>query len=100
MRRTIEKMKTQTSQAKITHGEPFTSVAGATSKATRKAALLLFSVAVLLAGGAASVRGQFADDFDPHANDLVTVVVRQPDGKVLIAGSFYHLSPNGGAEVT
>src|SRR6266480_3543318 len=72
-----------------------------TSKATRKAALVLFSVAVLLAGGAAAVRGQSAlDGFDPNANGRVNVVVVQPDGKILIGGTFTTLSPNGGVAVT
>ena len=53
-------MKTHTSQTKATHIATFTSLAGATSRATRKAALLLLSVAVLLAGGVAAVRGQCA----------------------------------------
>jgi len=65
------------------------------------AALFLFSVAVLLAGGAAAVRGQSAlDGFDPNANGLVGVVLVQPDGKVLIGGSFTTLSANGGRKVT
>ncbi len=69
-------------------------------KAARKAARLLFSIAVLLAGGAAAVRGQSAlDGFDPNANGLVTVVVVQPDGKILLGGNFTTLSPNGGAAV-
>ena len=55
---------------------------------------------MLLTGGAASVRGQFADGFDPHANSNVSVVVVQPDGKILIGGQFTTLSPNGGATVT
>jgi hypothetical protein len=72
----------------------------ATSKA-KKATLLLFSVAVLLAGGAAAVRGQSAlDGFDPNANGAVQVVVVQPDGKILIGGDFTTLSPNGGVAVT
>ena len=63
--------------------------------------LLMFSVAVLLAGGAAAVRGQSAlDGFDPNANGAVRVVVVQPDGKILIGGDFTTLSPNGGAAVT
>jgi uncharacterized delta-60 repeat protein len=63
--------------------------------------LLLFSVAVLLAGGAEAVRGQSAlDGFDPNANGSVRVVVVQPDGKILIGGDFTTLSPNGGAAVT
>jgi uncharacterized delta-60 repeat protein len=66
-----------------------------------KKALLLFSVAVLLAGGAAAVRGQSTlDGFDPNANDRVNVVVVQPDGKILLGGDFTMLSPNGGPEVT
>jgi len=65
------------------------------------AALFLFSVAVLLAGGAVAVRGQSAlDGFDPNANGLVGVVLVQPDGKVLIGGSFTTLSANGGRKVT
>ena len=63
--------------------------------------LLLFSVAVLLAGGAPVVRGQSAlDGFDPNANGAVRVVVVQPDGKILIGGDFTTLSPNGGVAVT
>src|SRR5476649_1026745 len=82
-------MKTHTSQTRATHVEPFTSLARATSKATRKAALLLFSVAILLAGGTAAVRGQSAlDGFDPNADNTVRVVVVQPDGKTLIGGNF------------
>src|SRR2546425_9830008 len=72
-----------------------------TSKATRKAALFMFSVAVLLAGGAAAVRGQSAlDGFDPNANGAVNVVVVQADGKILLGGDFTTLAPNGGATVT
>jgi len=69
--------------------------------AARKAALLLFFAAVLLAGGATVVRGQSAlDGFDPNANAPVQVVVVQPDGKLIIAGNFTTLAPNGGATVT
>src|SRR5438067_10693784 len=79
----------------------FTSFPGATSNALRKAALLLFSIAVLLAGGATAVRGRSAlDGFDPNANGTVVAVVVQPDGKILIGGGFSTLSPNGGAAVT
>ena len=71
------------------------------ARATGKAALCLFSVAVLLAGGTAAVRGQSAlDGFDPNANGLIRVVVVQPDGKILIGGDFTTLSPNGGGPVT
>ncbi len=56
---------------------------------------------LLLAGGAAAVRGQSAlDGFDPNANGTIRVVVVQPDGKILIGGDFTTLSPNGGAPVT
>src|ERR1700730_1691081 len=72
-----------------------TSFMKATSKA-KKAIPLLFSVAVLLAGGAAAVHGQSAlDGFDPNANSTVRVVVVQPDGKILIGGDFTTLSPGG-----
>src|SRR5438132_12314403 len=65
------------------------------------ATLLMFSVAVLLAGSTAAMRGQSAlDGFDPNANNTITVVVVQPDGKILIGGDFTTLSPNGGAAVT
>ncbi len=40
------------------------------------------------------------DGFDPNANGTVSVVVVQPDGKILIGGDFTTLSPNGGATVT
>jgi uncharacterized delta-60 repeat protein len=67
----------------------------------KKAALSLLSFALLLASSAASVRGQSAlDGFDPNANDLVRVIVVQPDGKILIGGDFTTLAPNGGATVT
>jgi uncharacterized delta-60 repeat protein len=69
--------------------------------APKQALFLLFSIAVLMAGGATALRGQSAlDGFDPHANDQIYVVVVQPDGKTLIGGSFTSLSPNGGAAVT
>ena len=56
---------------------------------------------MLLAGGAATVRGQSAlDGFDPNANGTIRVVVVQPDGRILIGGDFTMLSPNGGAAVT
>src|SRR2546421_214390 len=65
------------------------------------ATLLMFSVAVLLAGSTAAMRGQSAlDGFDPNANGLIRVVVVQPDGKILIGGDFTTPSPNGGATVT
>jgi uncharacterized delta-60 repeat protein len=76
------------------------SFARATFKA-KKTALLLFSVGVLLAGGAEAVLGQSAlDGFDPNANGAVRAVVVQPDGKILIGGDFTTLSPNGSGPVT
>src|SRR4029077_17458993 len=69
--------------------------------ATSRVALLLSSVAALLVGGVAAVRGQSAvDGFDPNANSAVRVVVVQPDGKILLGGDFTTLSPNGGVAVT
>ena len=38
--------------------------------------------------------------FDPNANGTVSVIVVQPDGKILIGGAFTTVSPNGGAAVT
>src|SRR5436853_1608675 len=50
---------------------------------------LMALVGLALAGGAAAVRGQSAlDGFDPNANGEVHVAVVQPDGKILIGGSF------------
>ena len=78
---------------------PTTRVATFTSfaRTTSKAALFMFSVAVLLAGGAAAVRGQSAlDGFDPNVNANVRVVLVQPNGKILIGGDFTTLSPTAG----
>ena len=95
-------MKTHTTpQTRATHVAMFSSLARATFKARKAALLLFFSVAVLLTGGAAAVRGQSAlDGFDPNANGTVRVAVVQPDGKILIGGDFTTLAPNGGATVT
>ncbi len=74
---------------------------GGGMKAVSIKKLLLFSVAALLVGGAAAVRGQSAlDGFDPNANGTIRAVVVQPDGKILIGGDFTSLAPNGGASVT
>src|ERR1035441_2559705 len=70
------------------------------SSKVKKVPLLLFAIALLLAGGAAAVRAQCAlDGFDPNANSVIFAVAVQPDGKVLIGGQFTTLSPNGGAAV-
>ena len=37
--------------------------------------------------------------FDPNANDLVTALAIQTDGKILLSGFFTTLSPNGGASI-
>jgi uncharacterized delta-60 repeat protein len=56
---------------------------------------------MLLTGGATTACGQSAlDGFDPNANGAISLVVVQPDGKILIAGDFTALAPNGGAAVT
>ncbi len=68
---------------------------------TKTAAASLFSAALLLASGAATMRAQSAlDGFDPNANGGIRVVVVQPDGKILIGGDFTTVSPNGGPTVT
>ena len=67
-------------------------------KRLRKLLALAVMLFVLMA---APARGQSAlDGFDPNANGTVNVVVFQPDGKILIGGSFTTLSPNGGVSVT
>ena len=67
----------------------------------KRATLILFSIAALMAIIAAAMRGQSAlDGFDPNANVDIRAVVVQPDGKILIGGDFTTLSPNGGAAVT
>jgi uncharacterized delta-60 repeat protein len=67
----------------------------------RKAALFFFLGALLLATGVTESRAQSAlDGFDPNANGEVRVVVVQPDGKILIGGTFSALAPNGGPSVT
>jgi Domain of unknown function (DUF5122) beta-propeller len=54
----------------------------------KKVRKLLAMTAVLLVLIAAAVRGQSAlDGFDPNRNGTVNVVV-QPDGKILIGGTF------------
>ena len=81
-------MKKHTSQTTAPRTATPTLLVRATSTA-RKAALFLFSVAVLLASGATAVRGQSAlDGFDPNASNTVQVVVVQPGGKTLIGGQF------------
>jgi uncharacterized delta-60 repeat protein len=55
---------------------------------------------LLLVLTTAAVHGQSAlDGFDPNANGIVSVVVVQPDGKILLGGSFTTLSTNGGVAV-
>ncbi|MCB1210383.1 MAG: delta-60 repeat domain-containing protein [Verrucomicrobiales bacterium] len=39
-------------------------------------------------------------DFDPNPNGTVSAVVVQPDGKILVGGSFVFLQPNGAASAT
>jgi uncharacterized delta-60 repeat protein len=41
-----------------------------------------------------------ADSFDPNANNTVSALAIQADGKVLVGGFFTTLAPNGGAAVT
>ena len=68
---------------------------------TARPLLSLFSAAALLAASATVLRAQSAlDGFDPNANGVVNVAVVQPDGKILLGGSFTTLAPNGGPAVT
>src|SRR5438552_9180394 len=92
-------MRAMPSLLPATHVAAFTSWARATSRG-RKASLFQVILTVLL-GAAASARGQaILDAFDPSPNGLVSAIVVQPDGKILIGGTFTMLSPNGGAAVT
>src|SRR6267378_3497563 len=74
------------------------------SRHRRTPCLALTTLAViplLLLLQTAVARGQSVlDGFDPNADDLVRVVVVQPDGKILIGGDFTTLAPNGGVAVT
>ena len=82
------------------HVAVFTSFARATFEATT-ATLLLFLVALLLAGGARRCAGNPRSTVSTRTpTTRFYVVVVQPDGKILIGGDFTTLSPNGGAVVT
>jgi uncharacterized delta-60 repeat protein/uncharacterized repeat protein (TIGR01451 family) len=62
----------------------------------RNITLSLFFIALLFAGGAASVRGQSAlDGFNPTFNGLIRAIVVQPDGKILVGGDFTASSTSG-----
>ncbi|HSK74298.1 MAG TPA: delta-60 repeat domain-containing protein [Pyrinomonadaceae bacterium] len=41
--------------------------------------------------------GYVLDDFDPHPDHHVHAIVVQPDGKILIGGSFNSVSPISGS---
>jgi uncharacterized delta-60 repeat protein len=56
------------------------------------AALLAVSPAALLAQGNSP---SAADGFDPNVNGVVYATAIQPDGKILLAGNFTLLKPNG-----
>jgi uncharacterized delta-60 repeat protein len=69
------------------HVSTFTAFAKATS--ARSWLIGLFAVCFWLAGGAPAAQAQSAlDGFDPNANGTIYAVVVQPDGKVLIGGTF------------
>ena len=66
-----------------------------------RAGLLAAGLALLAASGQALL-GQANtpggnDGFDPNVNGIVNVVATQPDGKVIIGGTFTQLTPNGSA---
>lgn len=66
----------------------------------------LFASAALLALVPAALRAQSstpssADGFDPNVDGIVYAITAQPDGKLLVAGKFSTVSPNGsGTPVT
>ncbi|MEO6035787.1 MAG: delta-60 repeat domain-containing protein, partial [Verrucomicrobiota bacterium] len=67
----------------------------------KKFTVYLFSIALLLVGGGAAVRGQSVlDSFNPNANGIVSVIVVQPDGKILIGGYFTALTNAANVAVT
>jgi uncharacterized delta-60 repeat protein len=56
---------------------------------------------LLWAVGAGNAVAQSAlDGFDPNANGTIYAAVIQPDGKIVIGGTFTTLSPNGGPPVS
>jgi uncharacterized delta-60 repeat protein len=58
--------------------------------------MCVVAMPLLFLAMAAAAPGQSAlDGFDPNANGTVRAVVVQPDGKILLGGSFTTLSPNG-----
>ncbi len=74
----------------------------ASRRKTVRTTILFSSIVGLLLGTVAAVRGQSAlDGFDPNADKdgVVFAAVVQPDGKILIGGTFKMLSPNGGLTV-
>ena len=91
-----------------THVAAFTSFARATSKA-KKATLLLFSVAVLLAGGLAQA---IASDYtvtttgnaivvtDVSGNSDILAISQPSDGNIKFAAASRTFSVNGGADIT
>ena len=65
-----------------------------------KAALLVFSIILLLAAAPPAHAQSALDAFNPGVNDNIHTVVVQPDGKILIGGEFVQVQPNGAAAVT
>lgn len=62
---------------------------------------IIFALVFIAVGFLGNAKAQSAlDGFDPNANNSVRVVLPQPDGKILIAGEFTSLAPNGGPSVT
>ena len=91
--------RTTTLTGRIYNVAAFTSFMRATISRAKKAVLLLFSVAVLLAGGAAAVHGQSVlDGFDLNANLQPRVVAVQPDSETRSAGpdAIINANWNGG----
>ncbi len=67
------------------------------------ARFLGFAGACLLLIPSVSLRAQtpsVSDGFDPNANGLISSVVVQADGKIIIGGAFTALQPNGSSNST
>jgi N-acetylneuraminic acid mutarotase len=63
--------------------------------------MMIAAIRLLLLFLTVKARAQSAlDSFDPNASGAVRIAVVQPHSKILIAGDFTTLSPNGGPAVT
>jgi uncharacterized delta-60 repeat protein len=66
-----------------------------------RSSLILLALSLSLVVVAVSGRAQSAlDAFNPNASGAIQAIAVQPDGKIVIGGSFITLSPAGGPAVT